>query len=367
MLESFSPAPQKPIGPFKTAVAIVVAALMILYPFLASGDDSDSRARVSGAKVAFEIGDQPDLPVTPPNVPITIKLPSKPLGAASASAVDVSRFAVKIKQTKSSAVNTKYGIITAYHCVQGQPAVTVEMDGDSAVATVVSYDAINDVALLSVKWSSPHMVAEVASTPLAIGDVLTVAGRTKTGLIGVDTHRVIQAMAVPNRTYVENPFVAGQSGSGLFNASGEVAGVCTGNDLTYEPYTGLIVPLAAIRAVIEARGPAAAGSALRAIMWSPVWCGVCIENDAAFRANPDPRIKYEQRKGKPKSEEDPYGLAGFPQEVVDFASQTGAGYPVWQLERPDGGWMFVSGRKTADQIVNHRNSPMPSPRQGRRR
>jgi len=89
----------------------------------------------------------------------------------------------------------------------------------------------------------------------------------------------------------------------------------------------------------------------RSLLWSPTWCGVCQLNANVVGTGND-RMKVELHKGDETT---------FPAEVQAFANgifPNGTalagqqrGWPVWQIERADGGWSFAHHARTLSELV----------------
>jgi hypothetical protein len=191
-------------------------------------------------------------------------------------------YACTIKPSRGSGVNTKYGVLTCYHCISGGKPIEVACGGESATGAIIAIDSENDIALLAVRWKSPHPVAEIATTEPKVSETLRSAGRLRDGVIGVDRYRVIDSpRQVGGSFYTDNPFVGGQSGSALFNAKNEIVGIVRFVDMTDEPYRGvssgvaLITKLVGKSPVVQAPEPQKARKRRRAIIGTAGWCEPC--------------------------------------------------------------------------------------------
>lgn len=174
------------------------------------------------------------------------------------------KYAVKLsagkRQALASGVNTPAGIVTCAHVVDGHVEFTAVCDGETAVAKVVSVDKKNDLALLSVTWKNQHDEAVVATTHPTDGEQLTSVGRQKDGTISVETHSFHR---VANNEYqYSNPPQEGRSGSGIFNARGNLVGICLGKIVDVEPYVGRSAVVTDIATLIKARNPVQATAAV---------------------------------------------------------------------------------------------------------
>lgn len=99
----------------------------------------------------------------------------------------------------------------------------------------------------------------------------------------------------------------------------------------------------------------------RAIMWSPDWCTVCITNGWLLEDG-HADVAYEKRTGDERK---------FPKEVQEYANgrfQAGTtlagqqrGWPVWQIEHSDGGWVFCYHGRSFDDLIAIHNLPRGQP------
>jgi thiol-disulfide isomerase/thioredoxin len=159
-------------------------------------------------------------------------------------------------------------VITCGHLFrdsQGKGAVMVELftatpEGVRVVeqvsATLVDYNLDRDIGLVSIKPSNPVRVAPVASTDTLIdrGDRVTSVGcdhgKDPTALATRVTN-VDRYQGPPNIEAGGAP-VEGRSGGGLFNADGQLVGVCFAAD--YEGNEGLYTALASIHDELDRLG-----------------------------------------------------------------------------------------------------------------
>ena len=184
------------------------------------------------------------------------------ISGTEARPADLSQYAVKLsvdRKILASGVNTSAGIVTCEHVVRGYSEFTAECDGETAKAVVRWWDAKNDVALLSVKWSKKHDVPSVKTSPL--GEVLRLVGRGDNGLIQETSHKFLAVNHASEVTF-SDPRNSGASGSGLFNESGELVAIFNGAIVDQEPYIGRAIT---IDKVPQLKGKAA--SASNQIQW----------------------------------------------------------------------------------------------------
>ncbi len=125
--------------------------------------------------------------------------------------------------------------ITAFHCVDDlEPGATLDLsvsDGSGAKAHVVATDEAHDLALVGVEDAGEHPIAlpgplpDVGDTVEAMGHPFGLTYSFSTGIVSAiredergDKFDVIQS------TVATSP---GNSGGGLYNASGELVGICS--------------------------------------------------------------------------------------------------------------------------------------------
>jgi hypothetical protein len=196
-------------------------------------------------------------------------------------------YACTIRPNRGSGVNTTAGVVTCWHCVSNVVGpVQVNCHGETAAGRVIAFDVEQDLALIAVTWQQPHPAAVVSTDAVTTGEVLFSAGRMRDGRVGLDRYRVVDSPfhATGTSIYTDNPFVSGQSGSGLFNASGQLVGIVKAVDMTDEPYRGLSTGAAAITKLLRT---AAAANGLtttkkpqprqrrRAVIGTAAWCEPC--------------------------------------------------------------------------------------------
>lgn len=168
---------------------------------------------------------------------------------------DLKRVAVKLraKGAFASGVNISRGILTCAHVVEGHAEFTVECDGETATARVVSTDKKNDIALLSVAWKMKHQEAALADEPPRRAETLHSAGRCKDGTLTVETHDWIET----GRFGIQftNPPQTGRSGSGLFDSQDRLIGIVSRTIIEddgkiLEPYIGEAASIEHVLALI---------------------------------------------------------------------------------------------------------------------
>ncbi|MDB5345284.1 MAG: hypothetical protein JWP89_3661 [Schlesneria sp.] len=196
-------------------------------------------------------------------------------------------YACSIKPNRGSGVNTTSGVVTCWHCVSNVAGpVQVNCHGETAAGRVIAFDVEQDLALIAVTWQQQHRAAVVSTDAVTTGEVLFSAGRMRDGRVGLDRYRVVDSPFHDAGTsiYTDNPFVSGQSGSGLFNAAGQLVGIVKAVDMTDEPYRGLSTSTAAITKLLRAAAAANGSSTTtkpqprqrrRAVIGAAAWCEPC--------------------------------------------------------------------------------------------
>ena len=139
--------------------------------------------------------------------------------------------------TGSGFVLTEDGyVVTNFHVVEGATALSVIMvDGTAHPATLVGYDATNDVALLKVEAEGLTAVKVGSSSDLIVGDQVVAIGNplgelTSTltvGYISAKERDVNTDGSVINMLQTDAAINSGNSGGPLFNMYGEVVGITT--------------------------------------------------------------------------------------------------------------------------------------------
>jgi hypothetical protein len=243
-LNVFASAPKPPQSTIATAVMIGAIIAMLLSPILICfADEADARARTAGAKVAFEISDQAVLPLTVPNVDLSIrKIAGSAPVAAARRPLD---FAVRIKVSGDNAcygsgVITEIGVVTCAHLFtigDTSTEITVESADEITSAMISKIDYETDIAILSCDWASKP-ACRLAENPSGVDDKVTSVGRDKTGVLTAEEHKVVglAKYEVANEFLYLPPPYEGRSGGGLFNSAGELVGIVQAFD---ESNTGI--------------------------------------------------------------------------------------------------------------------------------
>lgn len=171
---------------------------------------------------------------------------------------DLLRTGCKLRPDLGSGVNTDYGVITCSHCIKST-TVQVECDGEVATGTVIARDAASDVALVSVPWKRVHPSVGIASANPS-GSLQCVA-RSREGSLYVEQRTVRGSDSLGGMLLVDPPFISSQSGGGLIDSNGDLAGIVSGNVVDREPFRGLVIPADAIRSLVSPKAKSVASQA----------------------------------------------------------------------------------------------------------
>ena len=156
-------------------------------------------------------------------------------------------------------------IVTNYHVISGARQITVTLnDGTEYAATLVGSDAANDIAVLKVdaKGLTPAVLGD--SDKLAVGDAVLAIGNPLGTLSGTVTDGIISAlerevtidgntMTLLQTSAAVNP---GNSGGGLFNASGELVGIVNAKSSSDSSGNavdniGFAIPINSVRTILD--------------------------------------------------------------------------------------------------------------------
>ncbi len=242
-----------------------------------------SRAGVGprGQRQAVTRGQSPDLP---PGVPVAGQFDRNPLTPARAAqgsfdgdASGVTSQALiesSVRLNIADPAGSSYGsgtiidarngealVLTCGHIFRdskGQGTITVDLFGPGAPqklpGRVVAYDFDeNDIGLVAIRPGVPVRVAPVAPKGCRVvqGDRVTTVGCNNGGPATAVTSSITainKYLGAPNVQVAGMP-VQGRSGGGLFNAEGQVIGVCNAADPA--DHEGLYAALATIHAQLD--------------------------------------------------------------------------------------------------------------------
>lgn len=126
-------------------------------------------------------------------------------------------------------------ILTNYHVIEGSSSVTVSFfDGSSVPATIVGYEANNDIAILKVEAENLTPVVLGDSDNLNVGDSVLAIGNPLGELTFTLTSGIVSALdrdvttsSGISMTLIQTDCAinSGNSGGALFNLHGEVVGI----------------------------------------------------------------------------------------------------------------------------------------------
>ncbi len=156
-------------------------------------------------------------------------------------------------------------IVTNHHVVSGAQQITVTTnDGSSYDATLVGSDESNDIAVLKIDAEDLTPAVLGDSDSLAVGDAVLAIGNPLGTLSGTVTDGIISAlerqvtidgnnMTLLQTSAAVNP---GNSGGGLFNASGELIGIVNAKSSSDSSGNavdniGFAIPINSVKAIIE--------------------------------------------------------------------------------------------------------------------
>ena len=135
-------------------------------------------------------------------------------------------------------------IVTNHHVIDGANKITVTLrDGETSYeAELIGTDADNDIALLKVDATGLTAATFGNSSDLVVGDYVIAIGNPLGTLGGTVTDGIISALAREvtiedkNLTLLQTnaQISPGNSGGGLFNASGELVGIVNAKDSATE-------------------------------------------------------------------------------------------------------------------------------------
>lgn len=256
------------IGVALMLVVVLVAAWMLATP-LTSSDQPNLAAAVRGSKVLAKVDevapawlrtvpkrlsallDTSGLTVALPSfgrTPIVAVDPPDAALADSAVVATVRPSVVKIRGVAPGCQKVLEGtgfvvapnrVMSNAHVVAGSDSVTVESDGQTYDATVVSYDPNADISILDVP-NLPAQPLQFVDTPAATGTDVLVLGYPGGGdfaatparireIIELNGPDIYRTTTVTREVYtIRGTVRQGNSGGPLINRSGQVVGVVFG-------------------------------------------------------------------------------------------------------------------------------------------
>lgn len=193
------------------------------------------RTGLSGGREQKIPVDNPEIEYVSPGSPADAKLRSvcayfEPLAQGRATP------RTKERDSRGSAgtgfvINRRGHVLTAAHVIRGCPKPFAAKDGKLTALAVVSVDAANDVAVLTLPlpWSD---FAVFAARPPQVGETVLSAGFPLRGVLADDLHVTVGTVTAPaglrndsRMLQISNPVQPGNSGGPIFNQRGEVAGL----------------------------------------------------------------------------------------------------------------------------------------------
>ena len=188
------------------------------------------------------------------------------VGISCEAAATVSGQTLRRSVTGSGFLVTSDGyIVTNYHVIKGAQQITVTAnDGSTYAATLVGTDEDNDIAVLKVdaKDLTPAILGD--SDTLKVGDAVLAIGNPLGTLSGTVTDGIVSAlerqvtidgnnMTLLQTSAAVNP---GNSGGGLFNASGELIGIVNAKSTSDSSGNavdniGFAIPINSVKTIIE--------------------------------------------------------------------------------------------------------------------
>ncbi|MBO4501706.1 MAG: trypsin-like peptidase domain-containing protein [Clostridia bacterium] len=227
-----------------------------------SSDDTDNRTEESGGNVSYT------LETVDPNeyytVKSVVKLTINSVVEITTETVSTGAFMNQYVTTGagSGVIITEDGyIVTNDHVVAGASSIKVRLhDGTECTASLVGTDSQTDVAV--IKIDKTGLSAAVLGDPdaLEVGDPVVAIGNPLGTLGGTVTEGIISALerdvSIDGKymTLLQHsaPVNPGNSGGGLFNASGQLIGIVNAkySDTSYEGL-GFAIPLTTALPVVR--------------------------------------------------------------------------------------------------------------------
>jgi len=125
-------------------------------------------------------------------------------------------------------------LLTSQHVVEGAKTVKVVTGKGIFAATIINFDAANDIAILKVGGGGFGFLDVVASMDVKAGDKVFTMGFPNIGLQGFEpkyTEGVVSSVSGANDNpgyfQISTPVQPGNSGGPLINKDGEVVGIIT--------------------------------------------------------------------------------------------------------------------------------------------
>lgn len=271
-----------------TALAFALGAGGVAYAVTA--DDGPSRQSTTSGAAGSSV------PVRLPVAPSTSQAPTTAATTASAEQVEGvvyldSSVAGGTAAGTGMVLSSDGTVLTNYHAVEGATSIEAQdgTTGQTYDATIVGYDAENDIAVLRLEDASGlQTVTTDASSGLAVGDdvvgvgdaggdkgTASAAAGTVTALdrsitVGSESGQATEQLR--DMIEVDADIRSGDSGGPLYDADGEVVGIDTAASSGSAEVTGYAIPIArALDVVEQVESGTSAGSV---VVGSPGFLGV---------------------------------------------------------------------------------------------
>ena len=163
------------------------------------------------------------------------------------------------RRTPSSGVQWRKGlVVTAEHTLRRDEDITLAFsNGGSVQAKLVGRDPGTDLALLSADGLPPFIIEPGDSSPLRVGDIALVVGRSPNSGPNASMG-IISAVSGPWRTWrggqldqyirLDANIFSGSSGGAVVNVQGETVGIATS---ALSRVAGLAIPTSTVNRVLE--------------------------------------------------------------------------------------------------------------------
>jgi S1-C subfamily serine protease len=142
---------------------------------------------------------------------------------------------IKISTGTGFLINKTGVIATNHHVINGAKTITVLLDGKEYLASILSSDKTNDIALIQLHgFDALESIPYSISTDYEIGDDVFTIGYPNTSVMGKNykmTNGVINSLSgiQDDVTFMQIsvPIQPGNSGGPLFNKKGQIVGITT--------------------------------------------------------------------------------------------------------------------------------------------
>ncbi|MGN1306118.1 MAG: S1C family serine protease [Faecousia sp.] len=158
-------------------------------------------------------------------------------------------------------------LLTNYHVVEGSNSIKATMyDGTSYDATLIGYDASNDIAVLKIEAQGLTPVVLGDSDNMNVGDPVVAIGNplgeltfslTQGAISALDREVTLSGGTTMNLMQTDCAINSGNSGGALFNLYGEVVGITnakySSNSMSEASIDniGFAIPINSVRSIVE--------------------------------------------------------------------------------------------------------------------